>query len=116
MLIYDCMHGCACCTHLLSLRKVEVSAALTKSGIQTLIYRVSWHEACLHCVSCMDVASSCLLHDSEIQNVLLVTVQKKVRTENWVDSLGEDIHSRLGITGGNQVFLSTVCCSASSFS
>lgn len=79
-----------------------VSAAHTESGIQALILGTLWHEACRRCVSraMLPARACCMFQKSE--RVLLATVQKKVRIEDWVDSLGEDIHSRLGITGGNQ--------------
>lgn len=35
-------------------------------------------------------------------------MQRKVRIEDWVDSLGKDIQSRLGVTGGSQLCVATI--------
>lgn len=50
--------------------------------------------------------------------LFLVIVQKEVRIEDWIDDLGEEIQSRLGITGGDQAshsisYSAVMCFSAS---
>ena len=43
----------------------------------------------------------------DFSTLFSVTVQREVRIEDWIDDLGEEIQSRLGITGGDQASHST---------